>query len=219
MKQLNTVRFIDTLHVEFHNCVDCCCLRPNSFLSIGSVKLNPPPKPKVNLTTVSWSCQAQKHVRIVAYEAELWWRAKDQPWRVCVHLLWKSKAVTETSIHLSLVCFSFTAVAWNSRHNSFFLFHWQLHLQTPKSCQLNCSIQLPDDIILGEWYEARVRVQPSNFRGHWSEWSPTVAWKARVGRVKSVRTPPGKAEILTFKGTLTSDDSITPTQREKFAHT
>lgn len=74
--------------------------------------------------------------------------------------------------------------------------------QTSKPCQLKCSAQLTDSIILGEWYEARVRVQPIRFDSlpslHWSEWSPTVSWKDRTGKVKSMQWQPGKAVILTF---------------------
>lgn len=91
--RLITVRFTDT--PEFHHRAGCCRFKPHWFLlkSVLPVKLNPPPKPNVNLSTISWLSQAQEHKKIKDYNAELQWKQKDQPWSVCVYLLWKSKLV------------------------------------------------------------------------------------------------------------------------------
>lgn len=49
------------------------------------VKLNPPPKPDINFTTISWFPQVYKHVRIKRFNSELQWKQKDQPWSVCIY--------------------------------------------------------------------------------------------------------------------------------------
>lgn len=71
---------------------------------------------------------------------------------------------------------------------------------TPKECTLNCTAELTDDLILGEWYEARVRVRPSHkrFTSSWSEWSPIESWKSQTGKVKSTEAQTGEAETLQF---------------------
>lgn len=67
------------------------------------------------------------------------------------------------------------------------------HRQVPsfyKECIWDCKAQLPDDLIQDERYEARIRVQASEFLSTWSDWSPTASWVALIGRAKP--TPPGK---------------------------
>ncbi|XP_041838241.1 uncharacterized protein LOC121637945 isoform X2 [Melanotaenia boesemani] len=44
------------------------------------IKLNPPAKPNVNSTTVSWSNKVTKHIRIDEYESQLQWKQIDQSW-------------------------------------------------------------------------------------------------------------------------------------------
>lgn len=77
----------------------------------------------------------------------------------------------------------------------FHLFHWQRH-RLYKLCKWNCTAQLPDDIMRGEWYEARVRVQPIKHSSTWSEWGPTVSWLALTGNVTQKPAPSGKADSL-----------------------
>lgn len=48
------------------------------------VKLNPPPKPEVNLTTVVWFPQVTRHMRISKYSGQLQLRKLDEPWMVCI---------------------------------------------------------------------------------------------------------------------------------------
>lgn len=115
-----------------------------NYRAVNYVKLNPPPKPNVNLTTINWSCQAQEHIKFTHYMAEMQWKQEGQPWILQSHA----------------------------------------HLRS-KECQLNCTAELTDDLILGEWYEARVRVRPSRDSMTWSEWSPILSWKSETGKVKS----------------------------------
>ncbi|XP_072531215.1 interleukin-2 receptor subunit beta [Salminus brasiliensis] len=47
-----------------------------------------------------------------------------------------------------------------------------------------------DSLVLGRWYEARVRVKPVDFdsghyQGQWSDWSPSVNWMSDIGREKN----------------------------------
>lgn len=81
----------------------------------------------------------------------------------------------------------------------FLLFHLQSPARlTRKGCQLNCTAELTDDLILGEWYEARVRVQPSRDSLTWSEWSPILSWKSETGKVKSTEAQTSEGETLQF---------------------
>lgn len=47
--------------------------------------------------------------------------------------------------------------------------------------------QIPDsDLLMGERYEARVRVQGSDnwAKSTWSDWSPVASWESTVGKTK-----------------------------------
>lgn len=68
--------------------------------------------------------------------------------------------------------------------------------QIAKECKMFCTAQLTDDIMLGEWYEARVRVRPTKGSSTWSGWSPTLSWKARTGSVKSKQAQSGEANTV-----------------------
>ncbi|TWW54179.1 hypothetical protein D4764_0287270, partial [Takifugu flavidus] len=68
-----------------------------------------------------------------------------------------------------------------------------------KSKGLSCQIRLPDDLIKGDKYEARIRVQATRHKSTWSDWSPSESWVATVGREKptvaqpsdQIGSPPG----------------------------
>ncbi|CAI5681237.1 unnamed protein product [Oreochromis niloticus] len=44
------------------------------------IKVNPPSKPEVNVTSVSWLSQDPEHERISSYRSELQWKQQDQSW-------------------------------------------------------------------------------------------------------------------------------------------
>ncbi|KAG7239505.1 hypothetical protein INR49_028877 [Caranx melampygus] len=68
---------------------------------------------------------------------------------------------------------------------------WQIEPHDPsvqikqKECDV-CDAELdPDSLIEGETYEARVRVQTTDWLGAtWSDWGPTASWVSSVGRPK-----------------------------------
>ncbi|TWW54574.1 hypothetical protein D4764_0018270 [Takifugu flavidus] len=128
-----------------------------TYIPSCHIKLNPPPKPEVNLTTVVWFPQYPRHLRFKEYCGQLQLRQQDQPWR---------------DPPLSKEC---------------------------KSKGLSCQIRLPDDLIKGDKYEARIRVQATRHKSTWSDWSPSESWVATVGREKptvaqpsdQIGSPPG----------------------------
>ncbi|XP_056880735.1 uncharacterized protein LOC130521113 [Takifugu flavidus] len=64
---------------------------------------------------------------------------------------------------------------------------------------VSCQMRLPDDLIKGDKYEARIRVQATRHKSTWSDWSPSESWVATVGREKptvaqpsaQIGSPPG----------------------------
>ncbi|XP_038568710.1 cytokine receptor common subunit beta-like isoform X2 [Micropterus salmoides] len=110
------------------------------------IKLNPPPKPDVNSTAISWFPQVNKHERIRLYISQLQWKREDCSW-------------SDPSVKT-------VNKEWN----------WSLTVA-----------QIPDsDLLMGERYEARVRVQGSDnwAKSTWSDWSPVASWESTVGKTK-----------------------------------
>ncbi|XP_045904500.1 uncharacterized protein LOC123970488 [Micropterus dolomieu] len=110
------------------------------------IKLNPPPKPDVNSTAISWFPQVNKHGRITSYISQLQWKREDCSWS-------DPSVKTENK-------------EWN----------WSLTVA-----------QIPDsDLLMGERYEARVRVQGREnwAKSTWSDWSPVASWESTVGKTK-----------------------------------
>ncbi|XP_062291462.1 uncharacterized protein LOC133995967 [Scomber scombrus] len=65
------------------------------------------------------------------------------------------------------------------------------------SCKSECKAELDSDLlIIGEEYEAHVRVKSNKYESVWSEWSPTVTWVSRVGKPK----PPQSADLSMILG-------------------
>ncbi|KAM3622609.1 uncharacterized protein V6R79_000968 [Siganus canaliculatus] len=119
-----------------------------TYRPICHIKLNPPPKPHVNYTTVSWLPQVG-NLRIRIYNCELQWKRVDQSWNEI-----QAKESIETQ------------------------------------CDWNCTTELySDDLILGEMYEARIRVQGAYLSSTWSNWSPTTTWVSPVGKPPPTQTP------------------------------
>lgn len=73
----------------------------------------------------------------------------------------------------------------------------------PKECKWHCNAQLPNDLIKGESYEARVRVKPTINNATWSDWSPVTSFVAQTGVAKPTPPPPpGKGVLLNKAGRL-----------------
>ncbi|KAM3623444.1 uncharacterized protein V6R79_011307 [Siganus canaliculatus] len=120
-----------------------------TYWPICHIKLNPPPKPHVNYTTVSWLPQVGK-LRIRNYNCELQWKRADQSWN---EIQAKENISTQ--------------------------------------CDWNCKTELySDDLIQGEMYEARIRVQDAYLLSTWSNWSPTTTWVSSVGKPFPCPPPP-----------------------------
>ncbi|KAL3996874.1 myotubularin-related protein 14 [Sarotherodon galilaeus] len=51
-----------------------------SYMPSCHIKVNPPPEPEVNFTSVSWLSQVPEHERISSYRTELQWKQQDQSW-------------------------------------------------------------------------------------------------------------------------------------------
>ncbi|XP_050926360.1 uncharacterized protein LOC108889056 isoform X2 [Lates calcarifer] len=50
--------------------------------------------------------------------------------------------------------------------------------------------ELDEDLLIqGERYEARIRVQASDYLSTWSDWSPVASWVSTVGKVKPTPSP------------------------------
>ncbi|XP_029368582.1 uncharacterized protein LOC115049999 isoform X2 [Echeneis naucrates] len=69
---------------QWHNLsIDLIC-KPANFRIYYQpschVKPNPPGKPEVNLTTVSWLAEINTHRSLQQYYCQLQWKTKDQPW-------------------------------------------------------------------------------------------------------------------------------------------
>ncbi|XP_061598952.1 uncharacterized protein LOC133461605 [Cololabis saira] len=65
--------------------LDLSCNNLKQSLSINyipkcHIKVNPPGKPHVNLTTVSWHPQIPQHIRIKDFETQLEWKQQDKSW-------------------------------------------------------------------------------------------------------------------------------------------
>ncbi|XP_017297367.2 interleukin-2 receptor subunit beta [Kryptolebias marmoratus] len=61
------------------------CARPHNRETISykpacHIKVNPPGKPNVSFTTVSWFTQVTKHVMIPSFDSQLEWKRQDQSW-------------------------------------------------------------------------------------------------------------------------------------------
>lgn len=52
-----------------------------------AVKLNPPPKPQINFSTVSWYPQVSEHQEILLYTSQLQWKQEDQSWSVGIYFV------------------------------------------------------------------------------------------------------------------------------------
>ncbi|XP_042340772.1 uncharacterized protein LOC121941886 isoform X2 [Plectropomus leopardus] len=50
------------------------------FMPACHIKLNPPPQPDVNFTTVTWNTQKAMLTKIESYFSQLQWKQKDQSW-------------------------------------------------------------------------------------------------------------------------------------------
>ncbi|XP_056880918.1 uncharacterized protein LOC130521359 [Takifugu flavidus] len=79
-----------------------------TYIPSCHIKLNPPPKPEVNLTTVVWFPQYPRHLRFKEYCGQLQLRQQDQPWRYVfmksdlvsnIHCLLYSVISTHTHTH------------------------------------------------------------------------------------------------------------------------
>ncbi|KAM9315288.1 uncharacterized protein KZ484_024962 isoform 1-T2 [Pholidichthys leucotaenia] len=117
-----------------------------SYSPVCHVKVNPPGKPDVNFTTISWMSQITKHAMADLYKSHLQWKQH--------HQSWSDPAVQN---------------------------------KTGIQCEQECKAELDSDwLIQGEKYEARVRVQSiiGDYKGTWSDWSPTTAWVSPVGKPK-----------------------------------
>ncbi|XP_022070780.1 interleukin-2 receptor subunit beta-like [Acanthochromis polyacanthus] len=53
------------------------------YMPVCHVKLDAPPKPNINLTTVSWLAQVTKHREIYVFNTELQCKKQNRPWTVC----------------------------------------------------------------------------------------------------------------------------------------
>lgn len=84
MKPLLSVPFKPKCRSEFsnHASAPLTPLHLTDTMSLSLVQLNPPPKPKVNLTTVFWFPQVTEHKRIDQYNSQLQLRRRGQPWVV-----------------------------------------------------------------------------------------------------------------------------------------
>uniref|UniRef100_A0A3Q2VBF8 Interleukin-2 receptor subunit beta-like n=2 Tax=Haplochromis burtoni TaxID=8153 RepID=A0A3Q2VBF8_HAPBU len=51
-----------------------------SYMPSCHIKVNPPSKPEVNVTSVSWLSEDPKHEMISSYESEVQWKQQDQSW-------------------------------------------------------------------------------------------------------------------------------------------
>uniref|UniRef100_A0A3B5KAV2 Interleukin-2 receptor subunit beta N-terminal domain-containing protein n=1 Tax=Takifugu rubripes TaxID=31033 RepID=A0A3B5KAV2_TAKRU len=133
-----------------------------TYIPSCHIKLNPPPKPEVNLTTVVWFPQYPHNRRLEEYCGQLQLRQQDQPWR---------------DPPLSKECKSKKGVS--------------------------CQMRLPDDLIKGDKYEARIRVQATKHKSTWSDWSPSESWVATVEREKPTVAQPSEGVGATL-GTVLS---------------
>lgn len=59
-----------------------------------AVKVNPPPKPEVNITTLSWLSHVSKHEGITHFSSELQWKQKEQQWSVSKYFITTQKEKT-----------------------------------------------------------------------------------------------------------------------------
>ncbi|XP_067441470.1 uncharacterized protein [Thunnus thynnus] len=106
------------------------------------IKLNPPEKPEINFTTISWSPNAIKG-HLGSFASQLQWKREDQPWSEAIEM---------------------------DKQND-----WDFEAELDE-----------DELIEGETYEARVRVQPAveGLESTWSDWSPTASWVSPIGKPK-----------------------------------
>lgn len=154
-----------------------------------AVKLNPPPKPVINLTTISWVPYFTRNVRISFYKTQLQFKQKDQPWSVGIRFVsvsvWRGVGENICTNDSCWVIFR-NKISLLNIHMFAFSHHQGIFLT--KECKQDCNAQLPDDLIQNETYEARVRVQPTHYTSTWSDWGPTASWVVINGRPKP--TPP-----------------------------
>lgn len=99
-KRILSIRYKPVCHSEYNerylapswlNLVSCSWWpKTNSVRARvfdAAVKLNPPPEPIINFTTISWLPNSTKNMRLTEYGSELQFKQKDQPWSVCMHFV------------------------------------------------------------------------------------------------------------------------------------